>query len=167
MRVWLVTLLILLPVTFYAQTAVEITHPTFSTVGIDGKPVNTADLKGKLVVLNLWFINCPNCLEEIGLLNQLVDEYKGNNDVVFLGLAASKKPELTKFLAKTPFKYKVVPDATMIILTQFGVPDKNGNIDVPFPMHYVLDRDGKVVMKERGIKGVEAVRKELKKQFKT
>ena len=55
----------------------------------------------------------------------------------------------------------------MIILTKFGTPDKNGDINVPFPMHYVIDRDGRVVLKEQGVKGVEAVRSELKKQVKS
>lgn len=113
----------------------------------------------------LWLINCPNCVEEIKLLNQLVDEYKGKGDVVFLGPAASKKPDLEKFLKKNPFKYQVIPDSTITILTKFGTPDKTGDINVPFPMHYVLDREGKVVVKVQGIKSVDAVRKELRKQL--
>lgn len=44
----------------------------------------------------------------------------------------------------------------------FGTPDKNGEIKVPFPMHYVIDRDGKIVLKEQGVIEVEAVRNELK-----
>ena len=140
-------------------------HPTFSAVAMDGKTVDLAALRGKIVVLNLWFVNCPNCIEEINLLNQLVDVYKDNKDVVFLGLAASRKLDIEKFLAKNPFKYQIIPNAQMIIVTKFGTPDKKGQIDVPFPMHYVLDREGKVVVKVQGIKGVEDVKAELAKQF--
>ena len=141
------------------------TQPDFAAVDMAGSRVDMATLRGKIVVLNLWFVNCPNCIEEITLLNKLVDENAKNKDVVFLGLAASSKPALDKFLAKNPFKYTIVPNAQMIILTKFGVPDKGGNIDVPFPMHFVLDRTGKVVMKEQGIKGVEAVKAELTRQL--
>ena len=56
-------------------------------------------MRGKVVVLNLWFINCPNCVDEIKLLNKVVDDYK-DKDVVFFGLATNKKPELDKFLKK-------------------------------------------------------------------
>src|SRR6185295_19088098 len=73
-------------------------QPTFSALNMDGKKVDLADLKGKVVAINLWFVNCPNCIEEITLLNQLVDSYKDNKDVVFLGLAASKKALLQQFL---------------------------------------------------------------------
>ena len=140
--------------------------PAFSAPDLNDHIVDTASLKGKVVVVNLWFINCPNCIEEISLLNQLVEKYKDVSDVVFLGLAASPKPELEGFLTKHPFSFRIIPNATAIILTKFGTPDKNGEIYVPFPMHYVLDRDGAVVVKTQGIKGVEAVRKELENQLR-
>jgi peroxiredoxin len=141
--------------------------PTFSSTTIDGKAVNTADLKGKVVVLNLWFVNCPNCIEEIKLLNQVVDEYKDNKDVVFLGLATNKKPQLESFLKKNPFKYQIIPDAMQIMLFKFGEPQKSGDYYLPFPTHVVIDKEGRMVLKVEGIKGVEAVKKELKKQFET
>jgi len=140
-------------------------NPSFAALDMAGQKVDTNELKGKVVVLNLWFINCPNCVEEIKMLNALVDQYKDNNNVVFLGLAASRKPDLEKFFIKNPFKYRNIPNATMIIISKFGTPDKSGELSVPFPMHYVLDREGKIVTKAQGIKGIEAVRAELAKQF--
>ena len=138
--------------------------PTFSATTIDGKTIDTANLKGKVIVLNLWFINCPNCVEEIKLLNQVVDEYK-DKDVVFLGLATNKKPDLDKFLQKNPFKFQVIPNAMTTILTKFGTPDKNGKIEIPFPVHIVIDREGKLIARATGIKGVEMVKNELRNQF--
>jgi len=140
-------------------------QPSFAAITMDGTKIDTAALKGKVVVLNLWFINCPNCREEIKQLNQIVDQYKDNKDVVFIALAASKKVELEKFLVKNPFKYHVVPSAEMIIFSKFGTPDKNGEIDMPFPMHYVLDRSGMISMKMQGLKGVDGVKAELARQF--
>jgi len=58
-------------------------QPEFVTSAMDGSKVDTRGLRGKVVVLNLWFINCPNCLAEIKMLNLLVEEYKGNPEVVF------------------------------------------------------------------------------------
>ena len=56
-------------------------QPEFVTSAMDGSRVDTRALRGKVVVLNLWFINCPNCLAEIKMLSQLVDDYKSNPDV--------------------------------------------------------------------------------------
>jgi peroxiredoxin len=163
------TLVLLFAASLSAQTKPPMLRsqqqPGFAALTMDGTKIDTAELKGKVVVLNLWFINCPNCREEIKLLNQIVDQYKGNKDVVFIGLAASRKADLEKFLAKTPFKYQVIPDAQMIIFSKFGTPDKNGEINIPFPVHYVLDRSGNIIMKMYGTKGVDAVKAELAKQF--
>ncbi len=136
-------------------------RPAFSTFDINGQKIDTAMLAGKIVVLNLWFVNCPNCVEEIEMLNGLVDEYKDRKDVVFIGLAASSKPLLVDFLSKHPFKYTIVPNAQLIILGKFGAPDKNGDIEVPFPMHVVLDRTGVVIARAQGSKGIAAVRAAL------
>lgn len=138
---------------------------SFTASSMDGTTVDTASLQGKVVAVNLWFINCPNCVQEIKLLNELVDEYRGNTNVVFVSLALSKKSELEKFLTKHPFKYQVIPDAGSIVMSKFAVFDKNGEMQMPFPMHYVLDRDGLVVAKAPGIKGIDVVKAEISTQL--
>ena len=143
----------------------SISKYNFAAVSMDGTKLDTAALRGKVLVVNLWFTNCPNCIEEIKKLNQLVNDYHDNKDVVFIALAASRRADVEKFLKKNPFNYVVVPDATGIILSKFGTPDKKGEINVPFPMHFVVDRDGNAVVQTQGIKGVDAVRKELSSQF--
>ena len=147
------------------KPAAQPSAPAFNVSSIDGKNFDSEKLKGKVVVLNLWFVNCPNCVEEIKLLNKLVDEYKGK-DVVFIGLSTNDKAKLESFLKKNPFKYNIVPKAMQTILS-FGEPDKNGEINIPFPMHIVVDRDGKIVVRRSGIKGLDAVEAELKRQFET
>jgi len=137
--------------------------PTFKAATVDGKMINTASLRGKIIVLNLWFINCPNCLQEIKMLNEIVDEYEGK-DVVFLGLATNNKTDLQKFLKKNPFKYQIIPNAGQFMLASYG-EIRNGAYNLGFPTHVVIDREGYIVQKVQGIKGVEAVKKELEKQF--
>ena len=139
--------------------------PTFKANTLDGKIVNTAELRGKIIVLNLWFINCPNCIQEIKLLNKMVDEFSGK-DVVFLGLAPNSKMDLQKFIQKNPFKYQIIPNVGQFMVANFGEL-KNGVYNLGFPTHVVIDREGQIVLKMEGIKGVEAVRNELKKQFET
>src|SRR5687767_3412575 len=110
-------LLLILSCVCFAQDKATVpigSTPSFQAVAMDGSSIDTSALKGKVVVLNLWFINCPNCVEEIKLLNEIVEEYKSNSDVVFIGPAASKKAELTKFLSKNPFRFQVIPDAHIL-----------------------------------------------------
>lgn len=151
---------------FALSCSSQATLPAFAAEDLNGNKIDTRQLQGKTVVVNLWFVNCPNCVDEIKQLNQLVDDYKGRSDVVFLGLAASPKSALNKFLVKSPFKYTILPNSSLIILSKFGTPDKSGQINVPFPMHYVFDKQGKMIVKEQGIKGVAVVRNALQKQVK-
>ncbi|MBE7517548.1 MAG: TlpA family protein disulfide reductase [Chloracidobacterium sp.] len=138
-------------------------QPDFTATDMHGEQVSLSALRGKVVVLNLWFINCPNCLAEIKELNGLADEYKGRDDIVFLAPAASGQAELQAFLKKHPFKYRIVPDAAALILSKFGIAAPNGELYVLFPMHIVIDRDGKLTVSERGAKGIAAVRSEIKR----
>ncbi len=139
--------------------------PLFTGITLDGNAVDLAKLRGKIVVLNLWFVNCPNCIQEIKLLNQVVDDYKDNKDVVFIGLASNTKPDLEKFLKKNPFKYQIIPNAGQFTLFKYGTPDKNGNYNLGYPTHVVIDKEGRIALQIEGVKGVEAVKTELKKQL--
>jgi peroxiredoxin len=137
--------------------------PDFTVTSIDGKTFDSKALRGKVIVLNLWFVNCPFCVQEIALLNPMVDQYK---DAVFIGMAVNSKPQLVSFLKANPFKYNIIPNAGQLMLFKFGESDKNGNFDLKFPLHVVIDRQGKQVLKMQGVKGVDAVRQELGNQFK-
>lgn len=150
---------------FSTSAQVRTKVPDFVLSDMNGRRVDINDQRGKVVVLNLWFINCPNCIAEIKMLNEIYERYKDNRDVVFLAPAASTRSDLQKFLVKNPFKFTVLPDAHSVIIGKFGSPDRSGALTLPFPMHYVVDREGYIVTKAQGIKGVEAVKAELVKQF--
>lgn len=138
--------------------------PQIKLTALDGKTVNTQDFRGKIVVYNLWFVGCPPCMEEIPKLNEIVDEYQGK-DVVFIGLSSSSKNDIESFTKKNPFKYQIVPNSAALMLGSFGEVASDGSLKLGFPMHIVVNREGFIEVKESGIKGVEAVRQQLKKQF--
>lgn len=147
------------------QTKDKPLAPTFKVASIDGKIFSSPDLRGKVIVLNLWFVNCPHCIEEIRFLNQIVGDYSGNKDVVFIGLAIDNQAELEKFLKKNPFKYNIVANAGDFMLLGFGDKQKDGSYFLPFPTHVVIDREGRIISKTSGTKGVEVVRNDLARQF--
>lgn len=138
--------------------------PQIKLTTIDDKIINTQDFRGKIVVYNLWFVGCPPCMEEIPKLNEIVDQYQ-DKDVVFLGLSSSSKDDIEKFIKKNPFKYQLVPNSAAIMLGSFGEAASDGTLKLGFPMHIVVNREGFIEVKASGIKGVEAVRETLKKEF--
>ncbi len=109
--------------------------PSLSVKTISGEKIETKDLRGKVLVINMWFTACHPCMAELPALNRLVKEFKGK-DVVFLGLSTDTKESLDKyFFPKYKFDFKIVPDAKDVI-------QKIGQIG--FPTTYIIDKKGNV-----------------------
>jgi peroxiredoxin len=115
--------------------------PSFDVKDLDGNQYTLAGLSGKVVVLNFWFKACPACRSERAELNEVVDMYRDNPDVVFIAPALDKDAELRKFLPKNPFRYAVVADAEDLA-DAYNVSD--------YPSHVIIGRDGRIVRRWRG-----------------
>ena len=72
---------------------------------IDGSVTSFSDYKGKLLVINFWYINCGPCIAEMPYLNDLVNQYQ-NENVNFLALSFDTNQDIKSFLEKTEFKYE-------------------------------------------------------------
>src|SRR6266850_4042132 len=68
-------------------------------------------LKGKVVVLEFWKINCAPCVEAIPHLNELVEQF--SNRVVFISISDDNKDYLKKFLKRRPIKSRLVLDGLL------------------------------------------------------
>jgi thiol-disulfide isomerase/thioredoxin len=113
----------------------------FSATDINGKEYSLDSLKGKIIVMNFWFIQCKPCIMEMPELNKLVENYK-NEDVIFLGFAMNKKSKLKSFLKKTDFSYTIIPDSEKVV-TDYKVTG--------FPTHIIVDKDSKIVFSTSGL----------------
>jgi thiol-disulfide isomerase/thioredoxin len=109
--------------------------PVFEAPVIGGKKVNTGQLKGKVLVLNFWFIGCAGCISEMPKLNELAAKYGSNADIEFIAIAPNTEQELRDFLARERFDYKMVGQARSII-NLFAFKG--------FPRNIVIGRDGKI-----------------------
>ena len=119
-------------VKFKAQVGKSI--PQIEFQDINGKSYTSQGLLGKVVVLNFWFTSCPPCVKEMPELNQLVDKYKRNKDVVFIAFATDSKTRIDKFLTKRQFDYQIVSDAQPIAEGDFNV--------LYYPSHFIIDKKG-------------------------
>ena len=72
---------------------------------IDGSVTSFSEYKGKLLVINFWYINCGPCIAEMPYLNDLVNQYQ-NENVNFLALSFDTNQDIKSFLEKTDFKYE-------------------------------------------------------------
>ena len=123
------------------MTSEEKAHPIEGVLtDMKGNTIKISDLKGKVVVINFWFIACKPCTMEIPELNHIVAEYAGK-DVVFLGVALDELKDLKKFLKQKPFDYQICPKSD-----QFA----NDMKVMSYPTHFVIGRDGVLQFKTSG-----------------
>jgi thiol-disulfide isomerase/thioredoxin len=108
----------------------------FSVRTLNNQPINSDELKGKVVVLNFWFIGCPPCMAEIPKLNSLKERFKADDNVVFVALTADNEHLVRKFLAGQKFDYNIIADAKPT-LDGFGFSG--------YPKNIVISKDGKIV----------------------
>ncbi|MEE1944917.1 TlpA disulfide reductase family protein [Pedobacter sp. KR3-3] len=111
--------------------------PAFSFKDINGKLYTSANTKGKIVLFKCWFIGCVACVQEMPALNELVQQYKDRNDILFVSLAIDAKAELQAFLAKTKFDYATVPNQEHYMAEKLMVN--------AYPTHFLIDKNGLLV----------------------
>lgn len=108
----------------------------FSVRTLDGATVSLGELRGKVVVLNFWFIGCPVCRALKPKLNEFKTRFEKDGDVVFLALTADTEDAVEKFLRKEPFDYVQAADA--------GPAIKRYSIG-GYPKNIVIGRTGEIV----------------------
>jgi peroxiredoxin len=107
--------------------------PDFSSTEISGDTIKISKLKGKIVVINFWFIDCHPCIAELPGLNRLVDEYKWK-DILFLAITwESVKRIYSDFLSKYKLDFIIIPNAQTVIDKVAGTG---------YPTTYIIDQRG-------------------------
>lgn len=132
--------------TFEKGTSLE----DFDLKNMQGENISLENFRGKVVLINFWFINCPPCRMEIPDLNELKAEYQ-NDEVEFLAITFDSQKQVAQFLEKTNFDFKIIPDAQKLIET-YGIQG--------FPTSVVIDKKGLVVDSKMG--GSMNIKEELK-----
>ena len=115
--------------------------PLFTATDLNGASYILEDLKGKIIVMNFWFIECKPCLLEMADLNALVEKHK-KEDIVFLGFALNDSRRLKSFLEKTDFDYTIIPNSNTIA-KDYGVSG--------YPSHIVIDQNSNIVFATSGL----------------
>lgn len=111
--------------------------PAFTFTDLSGKNYTPANTKGKILVLKCWYINCVACVQEFPAVNQVVEDYRNQPEVLFVSLAFDSKDKLAAFLRKWDLRYAVVPAAREYLEKQLQIHE--------FPTHLLIGPTGKMV----------------------
>ena len=131
---------------FKAEIKKEVpaTNPiSFSFRDEKGNTVSIANLKGKVVFINFWATWCPPCRAEMPSLNDLYNQFRNDDQFVFVFLNEDNDP------AKA---------ATYLQNNSFAMPLVNSAGSMPpeiysgtLPTTVILNTEGKIVYKHEGL----------------
>ncbi len=110
--------------------------PDFTARYVDGTPVNFSDLRGKVVVLNFWFIGCPACRAETPQLNSFAAKFAGDPDIEFIAVTYNAAAAVRKYTSANRIDYKLITDAKPVV-SSFVIGG--------YPKNVVIGKDGKIV----------------------
>ena len=117
--------------------------PDFSLKNMLGETITLSQLKNKIVILDFWATWCGPCKASFPAMQQLVDKYKDDQDVVFLFIdtwennTTQKDQEaVAKYMADNKYSFNVLFDIKNKLFADYkvdGIPkkfviDKNGNL---------------------------------------
>jgi thiol-disulfide isomerase/thioredoxin len=114
--------------------------PNLAFQSPDGKPMTLADLKGRMVLLNLWATWCAPCRKEMPALDKLQAELGGADfEVVAVNIDQRNLDRPKKFLAEVGVtKLGFYADPSAKIFQQLRAVDRA----VGMPTTLLIDRDG-------------------------
>jgi thiol-disulfide isomerase/thioredoxin len=99
-------------------------------------------LKGKVVVINLWATWCPPCLAEMPSLDQLYQDFKSNDRIIILSVDIDGNLSTSrKFMAKRKYGLPVYQ-------LNSALPNELSTTSIPTTI--ILDKAGKLVIKHVG-----------------
>jgi len=87
--------------------------PKLELRDLNGKICSLENLKGKIVVLNFWFIACKPCVNEMPVLNEIKRNYDPAK-VAFIALSLDSKEAINAFLKTHKFDFTILPKAESV-----------------------------------------------------
>ena len=109
---------------------------------IDGNNIQIGGKQEKPILLNLWFVECPGCIEEIPALNKLQEKY--GDKVDFVAMTFNDKEKVSKFLKQKKFNFRHITN----------VEDYIKRIATyPYPENIFIGKDGHIRYIEGLIRG--------------
>ncbi len=104
--------------------------PEFNLKLLTGGHLTSESLKGKPTLINFWFTNCPPCLEEMPILNEIKSKF--GKQVNFIAITFEDEKEVNTLLSYRDFDFTHLIDSRDYV-KKIGV--------FGYPKTLILDKD--------------------------
>jgi len=109
--------------------------PNWILYDVKDKKMSLAQMKGKVVLMDFFFIGCFGCMESLKPLNILHEKYRNRNVTMVSMTFRDSKKSTAEFENKYNIKYPIYINA--------GDAVKSYNVET-FPTFYFIDKEGKI-----------------------
>lgn len=116
--------------------------PVFSVLDKNNNTIDNDLIKGKIVVMDFWFISCPPCWVKFPELQRMHEKYSSNDQVVFYAVNRpmnnDKPDQLFTSIEKKDYTFPVVR----------GSEELMNDFDIDYyPTTIIIDAEGNIIFK--------------------
>jgi len=110
---------------------------------LSGQKISTADLKGKVYLINFWATDCDTCIQEMPQMVQTYDRFKGQGlEFVAVAMNYDAPMYVVNYAQTRKLPFKVAMD-------DGSAAKEFGNVQLT-PTTFVVDRNGKILKRYVG-----------------
>lgn len=112
--------------------------PDFALKSNQGGEVRLSQLRGKVVLVNLWATWCPPCREEMPSMEELYQAMKGLDfEMLAVNIEENGPQVVPGFLKEHPHSFPILFDTARTVQELYGV--------YKFPETFIVGKNGKVL----------------------
>ena len=118
--------------------------PSSTFVLLDGSSKTTADLKGRVTLVNFWATSCTTCVAEMPKIVATYDKYQAKGfDTMAVAMSYDPPSYVVNYAQTRKLPFKVAIDNTGVVAKAWG--------DVQLtPTTYVVNKRGEIVKRYVG-----------------
>ncbi|HPE60732.1 MAG TPA: TlpA disulfide reductase family protein [Thiolinea sp.] len=118
--------------------------PELKAQTIDGRPIDTAEIKGKPYMVVFWATDCPGCVKEIPHLVELYDEMNPKGlEIIGVAMPHDEVSAIKTMRSQRDMRWDLVFDETGAISKEFG------GVKVT-PTSFLIGPDGRIALQKMG-----------------
>lgn len=121
-----------------------VTAPAIAAVDANGRSVDVAILRGKVIYLDFWASWCAPCRRSFPWMNAMQEKY-GAKGLVVIGINVDRKrADADRFLAQVPAQFAVAYDPEGNTPKTYAIKG--------MPSSVLIDREGRVIATHTGFR---------------
>jgi peroxiredoxin len=118
--------------------------PQVTFVSLQGEKITTADLRGKVVLVNFWATDCVTCVKEMPDIVATYNKYQAQGfETVAVAMRHDPPNYVLNYTEKNKLPFKVALDPMGDLAKAFGEVKLT-------PTTFIIDKQGKLVMRILG-----------------